>query len=281
MTFLQYCSDGPKPEPGLMVIHGREGKGKTNLASGAPNVIFFDIEKGTKNLNVTRAPQEAMKSFDNLLECLEMAIADDIAGYTLVFDSASRAEALAQEKICNDAGAEHISEKTNDKTGFGNGHTATYRQFCKFLDLCDKANEKGAFVIVLAHTMIDPFNDPIGEKFDRYEIALHKAKNGKSESVCDALKRMADSILFIDDVRTVEEKKDGLQKVKKGVGSGARVVYTQERPAYAAKNRYGMPHKIFLSEIKEKMTPEEIMEVNRANFAQISQYIPFFNQEQK
>jgi hypothetical protein len=37
------------------------------------------------------------------------------------------------------------------------------------------------------------------------------------------------------------------KKVTRGVSTGERVMYTSERPAYLAKNRYNLPHELPLS----------------------------------
>ena len=37
------------------------------------------------------------------------------------------------------------------------------------------------------------------------------------------------------------------KKVSRGVSSGARVMHTEERPAWKAKNRYGLPPEMDLS----------------------------------
>ena len=40
------------------------------------------------------------------------------------------------------------------------------------------------------------------------------------------------------------------KKVVRGVGSGERVVFTEERPAYLAKNRWGLPPEIYIGQDK-------------------------------
>jgi hypothetical protein len=63
------------------------------------------------------------------------------------------------------------------------------------------------------------------------------------------LQEHSDCVLFANYKVGVTEEKLGFdQKRTRAVGSGQRVLYTQERPAYSAKNRFNLPDSVVLDE---------------------------------
>jgi len=98
-------------------------------------------------------------------------------------------------------------------------------------------------IVLLSHSKIQNFKNPMGEDFQRYSCDLEN-------TVYDETARWADAVLFGNYLTLV--KKDG-QKAK-GIGGTERRLYTERRDSYNAKNRYGMPEEIDFSEVK----PEEM-----------------------
>lgn len=97
-------------------------------------------------------------------------------------------------------------------------------------------NAKGLHVVALAHTWIRPFNNPVGDNFDRYELKLHAKASGLWKEWCDAL--------LFSQYETFTKKLDG-GKVR-AVSTGARVVHTTRNAAWDAKTRYPLPETIAL-----------------------------------
>jgi len=91
-------------------------------------------------------------------------------------------------------------------------------------------------VVLLAHGWIKGFKNPDGEDYDRYELKLHPKAGGLLKEWCDA-------VLFAN-YETLTHETNGRNK---GVSTGARVLHTQRRAAWDAKNRYDLPHTIPLS----------------------------------
>jgi hypothetical protein len=62
------------------------------------------------------------------------------------------------------------------------------------------------------------------------------------------VREWADAVLFAN-YRTVIKKEDvGFKKEHvRGIGTGERLLYTSEKPAYMAKNRYAFPESLPLS----------------------------------
>jgi hypothetical protein len=96
-------------------------------------------------------------------------------------------------------------------------------------------NERGMTVIQIAHTDIRRFDSPEHEPYDRYVIKLH-ARAGA------LLQEHADIVLFANyRISTVKSDVGFNKKVTRALGAGERVLYTAERPAFLAKNRFGLP----------------------------------------
>ena len=102
-------------------------------------------------------------------------------------------------------------------------------------------NDKGMTVILLAHTAIKRFDSPEVEPYDRYQPKLQE----RSSSV---VREWADAVLFAN-YKTIVKKDDvGFNKTSnRGISTGERLLFTSERPAYMAKNRYGLPDSIPLN----------------------------------
>jgi hypothetical protein len=102
-------------------------------------------------------------------------------------------------------------------------------------------NDKKMIVILLAHNTIKRFDSPEVEPFDRYQPKLQE----RSSAV---VREWADAVMFAN-CKTIVKKDDvGFNKtVARGISSGERMLFTTERPAYMAKNRYNLPDSIPLT----------------------------------
>lgn len=96
-------------------------------------------------------------------------------------------------------------------------------------------------IIMLGHTQVKPYKNPMGEDFDRYVADVHHKTWGVTH-------KWADAVLF-GTFLTITEKKNN--KVK-GIGGTERVLYTERRDAYDAKNRYNMPEEIEIPDDSSK-----------------------------
>ena len=90
-------------------------------------------------------------------------------------------------------------------------------------------------VIQIAHTDIKRFDSPEHDPYDRYVIKLHTR-------AAALLQEHSDVVLFANyRISTVKADVGFNKKVNRAMGSGERVIHTAERPAFLAKNRYGLP----------------------------------------
>jgi hypothetical protein len=218
-----------------ILIHGVAGVGKTTFAAGAPAPIFIQTEDGLGTLDVPRFP--LARTFEEVMEGLAALYTDRHEFETVVVDSVDWLEPLIWQRACRDNGWASIED-----AGYGKGYVAAldvWRQYLEGLNAL--RDERGMTVIQIAHTDIKRFDSPEHEPYDRYVIKLH----GRAAAL---LQEHSDVVLFANyRISTVKSDVGFNRKVTRALGSGERVLYTAERPAFLAKNRYGLPDSLPLS----------------------------------
>ena len=223
---LSAVTRGKLTKPMRILLAGTEGVGKSTFAAGAPSPIFLAPEDGTSHLDVSRLPEPI--TWEDALDAVDVLTNDSHSFETLVVDTVDWLEPLCWARVCRDAGKTSI-----EGLGYGKGYVAALEHWRTFLSRIDALRAKrGMHTILLAHTQIRTFKSPDFEvaDHDRYELKLHTKAAG-------VLKEWSDAVLFAN-FETVT-KKDGLRAV--GVSTGARLIHTERRAAWDAKNRYGLP----------------------------------------
>ncbi len=219
-----------------MLVYGVAGVGKTSLCAGAPNPIFLFTEDGAGALNVNAFPRA--HTYQDVIDALSALLNEEHQFQTLVLDSIDHLEPLVWAQCC----ADH-KVSTIEDFGFGKGYLHALHYWRTLIDgLNSLRDRKGMAIILIGHSQIVPFHDPMQDSYDRYQLKLHKRAN---ELVSESL----DAVLFMN-YRTFTQTEDlgfGNKKVR-GITSGERVVYTRETPAFYAKNRYGLPAEIVVPE---------------------------------
>ena len=219
-----------------ILIHGTAGLGKTTLAASIPGVIFIQTEDGLAG--VSDVPHFPLaKSYEDVMSALHELTNEDHNYKALAIDSLDWLESLMWSKVCVDEKVDSI-----DNIAYGKGYKLAVLLWQKYIDYLNHLrNEKNMVIMQLAHTSIRTFYPPDGESYDRYEIALHKAASAK-------LQEHSDIVMFGNyDVNLVKSQGKMGKQEKRAVSSGERKLWTQEKPAWLAKNRYAMPEVIDFS----------------------------------
>ncbi|MCA0944532.1 ATP-binding protein [Salipiger pacificus] len=214
--------------PPILICYGVHGVGKTTLGAMFPNPILLRCEDGLGGLAVDAFPKA--ETFDDVMTALQALATEDHGYQTLVVDSLDWLEPMVWEQTCRNNGWQSIEEP-----GFGKGYVATMDQWREYMDAVNYLRDaKGMTIFQIAHTDIRTFEDPNADSYSRYEIKLHKKASA-------LVQEHADAILFANYRVSVKTSEGGFgAKKARAIGSGERLLYTEERPSFLAKNRYGM-----------------------------------------
>ncbi len=235
MITLDSITRESKFDPPRIVIYGVGGIGKSTFGAATESPIFAPTEKGIGKLAVPHFPQ--VQSYQDGLDILGALAQEEHQFKTLVWDSLDWWEPHIWQKVCQEAGKSNIED-----FGYGKGYIYADTQWKQYLNCLTWLQEnKGMAIILTAHAEVKRFDSPETEPYDRYQIKLHKR-------AAELVSEWADIIFFANwEVYTVKTDVGFKKQVARGQGSGRRILYTEERPAWKAKNRYGLPPKIELT----------------------------------
>lgn len=211
-----------------IVLYGVAGIGKTTLAACAPKPIFLQTEDGLGRIDADAFPRAA--TYGDVLEQMSALIKQPNDYQTVVLDSLDALEPLLWEHVCAEGG-----KRTIEDFGYGKGYVAAAGEWRRLLSGFDMLRDAGKAVVLIAHSQVVRFESPEVDAYDRYQLRLDKR-------ACAVVSDWADAVLFANYRVAAVQSGDR----KRGVGDGTRVLYTTERPAFAAKNRFGLPDQIVI-----------------------------------
>ena len=214
---------GKRARAQKVVIYGPEGIGKSTFAAEFPNAVFIDTEGSTDNMDVARLDKPT--SWTMLINEIAFIKANPTECGTLVIDTIDWAEALAVNYICYQHGKQGIED-----FGWGKGYTYVQEEMGRFLNSLSDLVDMGINVVLTAHAQIKKFEQPdeMGS-YDRYELKLGQKTGSKTAPL---VKEWADMVLFANYKTLVMTTDNGKKKAQ----GGERVMYTNHRPAWDAKN---------------------------------------------
>ena len=222
-------STGIISKPPRILLYSIEGIGKSTFGASALNPIFVQTEDGLNEIDAAKFPKAA--TFDEVMAQLRLLYTEPHDYKTVVIDTVDWLEPLVWQATCA------IHAKTNiEDFGYGKGFTYAMEQWQRLLTALDHLrDDKGMAVILIGHAEVKRFDSPDTEPYDRYQVKLHRTAAAK-------IIEWADAVLFVNYQIFTEKSDVGFnKKVVRGTGGQNRLMYTEERPAYRAKNRYGLP----------------------------------------
>lgn len=223
---------GPAAEPPRILIYGVQGVGKSTFCNGAPNPIFICTEDGLGNIDAASFP--LCRTFQDVLTHLNTLLTEEHDFQTVVIDSLDWLEPMLWKAVAQQEGKASIED-----FGYGKGYVIALDAWAYFIELLERLRrEKGMIVILTAHADVKRFEDPDKGTYNRYNIKLHTRAGEK-------MMEAVDCVFFANYQVVIKTEDVGFnQKKNRAMGNGQRLVMTQERPAYVAKNRYNLPDSI-------------------------------------
>lgn len=219
--------------PFRVLIYSGPGIGKSTFGALSEDPIFITPEGGVDQLKDRHGKKSkflrGMNSWDVIRAGVISLINDKHEFKTLVLDSADWIEKTCHTKIIGASGKDII--RCNG--GYGSGYREAEKLHIDLInDLTILREKRGMNIIVTAHEQVKEVKDPAAlQPYDRFEIKCH-------QFVSSLWREFVDALLFARFRTFVKGEGDAKAKA---FTDGTRVVYTQETPAFQAKNRYGLP----------------------------------------
>jgi len=236
-----------KFQPPRIVLNAVEGFGKTSFAAYAPNpaILMSAGETGYETLlgakRVPAVPAVRVSTWNELIAHLTgISVAEDVPYKNICLDAIGGFEKLLHDEVCRrDFGGKYGDDGF---MAYHKGYAQALPDWQKMLGLLDKIRDRhAAGIILISHAHVRPFKNPVGADFDQYASNLHP----KTWAITA---KWSDAVLFGNFLTITDDINDDRAK---GVGGTERVIYTERRDAWEAKNRYGLPAEIKVGDEKQ------------------------------
>lgn len=255
-------SRGKILRPALVLVYGPDGVGKSTFAAEAPDAIFLGPEDGSSNLDVARFND--VRTFQDVKNNVRRLINEDLGFKSLAIDSLDWLEPLVWAETCIRQSAadrksySHIEEVGG---GFQKGYIYALNVWKELMDELSLLRDKRKMnIILIAHSLVKAFNDPSQPvPYDRYQLKLH-------DKAAALWREYVDCVLFAN-FEVFTKKANERDKKAKAYGDDKRIMYTQRRPSFDAKNRYGLPFELplgwgFFDQARRSGQPDSLEQVN-------------------
>lgn len=228
-------------KPARIMIYGIEGVGKSTLGANADNPIFITPEGGADHLKRQDgkpiAEIENVSTWGLVRKAVNDLIREEHDFKTLVLDSADWLEKLCHAQITGSSPKDIIRINGGYGAGFREAEKL-HRELIE--DLSVLRIKRNMNIIVTAHYQVKEVKDPdMLEDYDSYMIKC-------DEKVSSLWREWVDALLFAR-FKTFINKSDDDSRAR-AFGDDERMVYTVKRPAFQAKNRYGLPSEMDFKE---------------------------------
>jgi AAA domain len=232
VKLLERVMSGRSPAPRRVMLYGTQGIGKSTFAAGAPRPVFIQTEDGLGEIDCDKFPVAA--SFDDAMRALSELYTEEHHYKTVVIDSLDWMERLIWAEVCRKKNVTSIED-----IGYAKGYVFALTQWKELIEgLSALRSDRGMSVVLIAHARIERFENPETEAYDRYVPRLHKLAAAVVQEWCD-------EVLFATYKVYTRQTDEGFDRKRtQGLGTGERVIRTEERPAHVAKNRLGLPEEL-------------------------------------
>lgn len=238
MSLLSEVKGGKKVRPRRILLYGTSGIGKSTFGAMAPSPIFIPTEDGLGDIDCKaffedRKPPKC-QTYAEYVQCVGELFSEPHDYKTAVTDSVDWLERLIEDEVCRTRKVSSITD-----VPYGKGPDFTLPLWREVLDGLDALrDQRGMTIILIAHYKVEKFKHPATDPYDRFCPKVYKA-------AADMIREWCEDVLFADYKVYTSDKDEGFNRTRtKGVGTGERVLRTEERPAHLAKNKLGLPYEI-------------------------------------
>jgi hypothetical protein len=223
-----------------MVLFGPPGVGKTSTAAHfpKPGFIYDSHETGIEYLvKHKQCPEPQWKQpvsdWSTLIHTIRQAALDNTIE-TLVLDSLTGFEQYCFTHCCEIDYDNDWSSKGFYSYYQGPATAASRYWEPEFISACNDVSLSGKAVIVLAHSQIKKYEDPMSTGWDQFQPVLH----GKLWAMTH---RWAKSVIFMNYFTALVQPDGSTRKKPDSRLADARNFYTVHNPAVAGvKNCFGL-----------------------------------------
>jgi hypothetical protein len=217
-------------------LYGPHGVGKSTWAAGAPSPIFIQTEDGLGLLETPAFPLATASA--QVHEAISTLFYETHDFKTVVLDSSDWLDNLIVSEIRANHDAKELA--------YGKDALLIAEQWQQVLEGFNALRSKGMTVILLGHCEIKRFDPPDQDSYERYQPKM----TARSSAL---IQEWADCVLFANWRTFVKKEVVGNAGSKtpttkaKPMATAERLLYTGEKPAHLAKNRFGLPAELPLN----------------------------------
>jgi hypothetical protein len=213
----------------IITLFGLEGRGKSTLAAKFKNSVAMLMERGLPR-GVELDEIRGLNTFEDVMNALRELYVDPMGKKTLIVDTADSLEITVHEQVCRENNWPNM-----EKAAYGKAFVIADKAWQRFLRAITAMRDRHNMTIVLVcHAVIETISDPRVPSYTSYSPKLHKRARGL---VMDA----SDIVAFLSEDLRISTDDNGRVRASSNL---QRYLFCTGTPAYAAKNRFGMPDRI-------------------------------------
>ena len=236
---------GVEDKPKKIVIHGSPAIGKSSFATEFPDPIVVQTEDAGGLISAPRFP--VCKTLKELIEQIDYIVSGEAGEYkTFVLDGLKFTESLIADYVCPKLGINGLG----DDADYGNSPSFSEAMslWYKLRDRLQNVLDAGMNVVMVSHSTERNVKDPRVSEYESTTLDLIKWGKYDPSKLFEC---WSDVVLYVAPKVFTKSDDTGIDgKRITAMGTGERIIYTEKRPAFLAKNRFKMPPELPFEEGK-------------------------------